>query len=85
MAELHDRLVLWKWRQRYFFREKIEDYFRFLTYAGEMRFPIFVCGILGKIGPFCDLYGADVDINTKNSLDNCGSNETVQKVLASIV
>ena len=30
--------------------------------------------------PFCELYEADVDINTKNSLDNSGSNETVQKV-----
>ena len=39
----------------------------------------------GKVGPFCDLYGADVDINTNNSLDNSGSNETMQKVLASIV
>ena len=34
---------------------------------------------------FCDLYGPDVDINTENSLDNFGSNETMQKVLASIV
>ena len=30
-------------------------------------------------------YEADDDINTKNSLDNSGSNETMQKVLASIV
>ena len=35
--------------------------------------------------PFCDLYEADVDINIKNSLDNFGSNETMQKVLALIV
>ena len=34
---------------------------------------------------FCDLYGPDVDINNKNSLENSGSNETMQKVLASIV
>ena len=38
-----------------------------------------------EVGPFCDLYEADVDINTKNSLDNSGSNETMQKVLALIV
>ena len=38
-----------------------------------------------EVEPFCDLYEADVDINTKNSLDNSGSNETMQKVLASIV
>ena len=63
-------------------REKIKDYLRFLTHAGETRFPIFAWGNLRK---FCDLYGPDVDINTKNSLDNSGSNETVQKVLASIV
>ena len=29
--------------------------------------------------------GADVDINAKNSLDNSGSNETLQNALASIV
>ena len=34
---------------------------------------------------FCELYEADVDINTENSLDNSGSNETMQKVLALIV
>ena len=38
-----------------------------------------------KTGPFCDLYGPDVGIDTENSLDNSGSNETMQKVLASIV
>ena len=35
--------------------------------------------------PFCKLYQADVDINTGNSSDNSGSNETMQKVLAAIV
>ena len=39
----------------------------------------------GKVEPFCEHYGPDVDINTENSLDNSGSNETMQKVLASIV
>ena len=38
-----------------------------------------------KVVPFCDLYGPDVDINNINSLDNSGSNETMQKVLALIV
>ena len=38
-----------------------------------------------EVEPFCDLYEADVDTNTENSLDNSGSNETMQKVLASIV
>ena len=38
-----------------------------------------------EVEPFCDLYVADFDINTENSLDNSGSNETMQKVLASIV
>ena len=42
-------------------------------------------GKLEKVEPFCDLYEADVDINNINSLDNSGSNETMQKVLASIV
>ena len=37
-----------------------------------------------QVEPFCDLYGSDVDINTKNSLVS-PSNETMQKVLASIV
>ena len=35
--------------------------------------------------PFCEPNEADVDINNINSLDNSGSNETMQKVLASIV
>ena len=35
-----------------------------------------------EVGPFCEHYGPDVDINTKNSLDHSGSNETMQKVLA---
>ena len=38
-----------------------------------------------QVVPFCELYEADVDINTDDSLDNFGSNETRQKVLASIV
>ena len=38
------------------------------------------CAILWSF----DLYLADVDINTKNSFDNSGCNETRQKVLASI-
>ena len=47
--------------------KKIEDYLRFLTHAGETRFPIFVWGQFPKL-----------------KLDNSGSNETMQKVLASI-
>ena len=35
--------------------------------------------------PFCELYEPDVDINTINSLDNSRTNETMLKVLASIV
>ena len=38
-----------------------------------------------EVVPFCEHYGPDVDINNINSLDNSGSNETMQKVLASIV
>ena len=45
----------------------------------------FRLGKFEQVEPFCDLYEPDVDINTKNSLDNSGSNETMQKVLASIV
>ena len=36
----------------------------------------------GKVVPFCEHYGPDVDINTENSSDNSGSKETMQKVLA---
>jgi len=36
----------------YSYREKIEDYLRFLTHAGETRFPIFACGNLGKLCHF---------------------------------
>ena len=28
--------------------------------------------------PFCELYGADNEINNENSLDNSGSNETAK-------
>ena len=38
-----------------------------------------------KVGPFCKLYETGVDIKTVNSLDNSGSNEIMQKVLALIV
>ena len=38
-----------------------------------------------QVVPFCEPNGADVDINTENSLDNSGSNESMKKVLASIV
>ena len=63
-------------------REKIEDYLQFLTRNEVSNFRL---RKFGEVEPFCDLYEADVDINTKNSLDNSGSNETMQKVLASIV
>ncbi len=42
-------------------------------------------GEIAKVMPFCEHYGPDVDIYTRNSSDNSGSNETMQKVLASIV
>ena len=64
--------------------KKIEDYHRFFTHAGEKRFTIFACKSL-QVELFCDLYGADVVISTKDSFGNFGSNETMQKVLASIV
>ena len=35
----------------------------------------------GKVVPFCELLGWRVDINNRNSLDNSGSKETMQKVL----
>ena len=38
-----------------------------------------------QVVPFCEHYGADIEINTRNSLDNSGSNDTMQKVLALIV
>ena len=45
----------------------------------------FCLGQFEEVGPFCEPNEADVDINNINSLDNSGSNETMQKVLASIV
>ena len=45
----------------------------------------FCLGTFGEVVPFCEPNGPDVDINNINSLDNSGSNETMQKVLASIV
>ena len=35
-----------------FLRGKIEDYLRFVTLAGETRFPIFACESLPKLGHF---------------------------------
>ena len=45
----------------------------------------FRLGQFEKVEPFCEPLEWRVDINTRNSLDNSGSNETMQKVLASIV
>ena len=53
------------------YRGKIEDYFPLRQF--------------GEVGLFCEPNGPDIDINTDNSLDNSGSNETKQKILASIV
>ena len=45
----------------------------------------FCLGQFEKVEPFCEPLGWRVDINTRNSWDNSGSNETMQKVLALIV
>ena len=45
----------------------------------------FRLGKFVEVGPFCEPLGWRVDINKIISLDNCGSNETMQKVLALIV
>ena len=37
--------------------KKIEDYLRFLTLAGETRFPIFARGSLAKLGYFVNIMG----------------------------
>ena len=68
-------------------REKIEDYLRFLTHAGFQFLLVsnFCLRKFAKVVPFCEPNGPDVDINNRNSLDNSGSNESMQKVLASIV
>ncbi len=42
----------------------------------------FLLEAICKVGPFCEHYGPDVDFNTTDSLDNSGSNETMQKVPA---
>ena len=51
--------------------EKIEEYLRFLTHAGETKFPIFDWGNFWKL---CHRNVADVDINTENSKSFSGSN-----------
>ena len=38
-----------------------------------------------EVEPFCEPNEADVDVNNINSLDNSGSNEIMQKVLALMV
>ena len=47
-----------------------------------MQVSNFRLGQFEQVEPFCDLYEPDVDINAKDSLDNSGSNETMQKSLA---
>ncbi len=42
-------------------------------------------GKFAKVELFCEFYEADGDVNDKDSLDNSGSNETTQKVLALMV
>ena len=44
--------LLSPWSFFFYHREKIEDYLRFLTHAGETRFPIFACGNLRKLSHF---------------------------------
>ena len=62
-----------------FIGEKIED----SCWRNEVF--NFHLGKFAEVGPFCDLFEADVDNNTKKSLDNFGSNKTIQKVLAWII
>ena len=57
----------------------------FFDLRWETRFSNFILGTFEQVEPFWEQYGPDVDINNVNSLDNSGSNETMQKVLASIV
>ena len=63
--------------------EKIEDAIFDSCWRKEVS--NFCSGMFGEVGPFCGQNGADVDINTKNSKSNSGSNETMQNVLAPIV
>ena len=43
-------------------REKIEDYLRFLTHAGEMRVPIFAWGSLRKLSHFVARLSGEVTL-----------------------
>ena len=62
-------------------REQIDDYFDFLLMT-ENEVSNFHLWKFAKVGPFCDLFGWRVDINTE---DNFKSNETMEKVLALII
>ena len=46
-------------------REKIEDYLRFLTHAGETRFPIFAWGNLRKLCHFVIFMGLMLTLTLK--------------------
>ena len=50
-----------------------------------MRFSIFSLRTFGKVEPFLAPDETLDEINTNNIFHNSGSNETMQKVLASIV
>ena len=65
-------------------REQIEDYFDFLLMT-ENEVSNFHLWKFAEIEPFCELLRWRIDINTRNNLDNSGSNETMEKVLAPIV
>ena len=67
------------------YREKIADYLQFFDSCWRHEVSNFCLRQFGEVETFCEPHEADVDINNINSLDNSGSNETMQKVLALIV
>ncbi len=66
-------------------REKVELLIRLFDLRWETRFSIFSLRTFAKVGPFLGPDETSDETNTKNIFHYSGSNETMQKVLASIV
>ena len=66
-------------------RKKSNYVIRFFESYWRLPFFHFSLRKFGEVEVLHGPNGADVDINAKNSLDNSGSNETLQNALASIV
>ena len=66
-------------------RKKVELLIRLFDLCWETRFSNFSLRTFGQVGPFLGQDGTSDETYTLSKIDISGSNETKQKVLASIV